>query len=106
MRRILCSYAYDIPYYYDFIVEVPDNLSDKEAEKLAEKRAQQALDEGLFHEKGGDPCFDNADNERVFVSGPETDLRQGGEYDPILEQLAVPVEVDGKPVSFNLKEAA
>jgi hypothetical protein len=92
MRRVLCSYAYDVPHYYDFVVEVPDDLDDKQAEAFAEQRAEIALAEELFADKAGSPSYENIDNERVFVSGPATAMIDG-DSEPVLESLAVPVEV-------------
>lgn len=69
----LCSYAYDVPCYYDFCVEAE---TEEEAEKICEK----ALAERLFSDTPGEPCWENGgDNERVFVSGKQDDDRYGSE---------------------------
>ena len=67
MPKFKCSYAYDVPCYYDFTVEAAD-----EAE--AEKKIEEALVNRKFDKIGCDPCFEDAGyNPRVFVSGPADD---------------------------------
>lgn len=64
MPKFKCSYAYDVPCYFDFTVEAPD-------EKSAEELATKALQSGTF-----DPIWGKVDeeagavpdSERVFVS--------------------------------------
>lgn len=92
MRRVLCSYAYDVPHYYDFVVEVADHVGEAGAEKYAQELDEKALAEELFADKAGSPSYENIDNERVFVSGPANDNVEG-DYEPVLERLCCPVKI-------------
>ena len=62
MPKYLCSYAHDVPCYADFYVEA-------KSEEAAEKLIQERLESGAFSGVSGNPCWENAGNDRVFVSG-------------------------------------
>jgi hypothetical protein len=75
MPKFRCSYAYDIPAYFDFTVEAAD-----EAE--AEKKIEEALTNRKFDKICCDPSFeDGGDNPRVFVSGPADDDEEVDDLD-------------------------
>ena len=64
MPKFVCSYAYDIACYTDFVVEA-------KTERAARRQIRKALREGRFANVSADPCWENGpDNERVFVQGP------------------------------------
>jgi len=66
MPTFVCSYAYDIACFTDFVVEA-------KTEKAALRQISKALREGRFENVSADPCWENGtDNERVFVQGPAT----------------------------------
>ena len=68
MPKFVCSYAYDISCYADFVVEA-------KTEKAALRQIRKALREGRFENVSADPCWENGpDNERVFVQGPATEF--------------------------------
>jgi hypothetical protein len=83
MPRFKCSYAYDVPHYFDFTVEAAD-----EAE--AEKKIAKALEDGVFgdHDDKASPCYENADDARVFVSGQDDDELPDEEtmFETLIEQ--------------------
>jgi len=62
------SYAYDVPHYFDFVVEA---ATQEEADTLIQK----ALVNGVFSDRSGNPCYESWDQEgdRVFVSGEVSD---------------------------------
>jgi hypothetical protein len=62
MPKFLCSYAYDVPCYADFCVEA-------ESEQAAKKLINEKLESGAFSGVSGEPCWENAGNDRAFVSG-------------------------------------
>lgn len=62
MPKFLCSYAYSVPCYFDFVIEA-------ESEEAAERLIKQKLEAGAFSGVAGEPCWENASNDRVFVSG-------------------------------------
>jgi hypothetical protein len=78
--KYFMSYAYDIPFYADFVVEA-------ESEEAAEAIAEQALKDGKFSNVSGTPFYDNLDNERVFSSGVATE-DQAVREDSLEELLA------------------
>lgn len=85
-KRWLCSYAYDVPCYRDFVVEA-------ETEEEARQKIEKALADGVFTDVMVKECLDNwiSESERVFVSnqlGPDEDA-----YDDML--------VDGKLVDAS-----
>jgi hypothetical protein len=66
MPQFVCSYAFDIACYADFVVEAKH-------EKAALRRIRKALRKGHFENVTAQPCWENGtDNERVFVTGPAT----------------------------------
>lgn len=66
MRKFVCSYAHDINYYADFVVEA-------KSEKAALRKIRKALKEGRFNDLETTAAWENGpDNERVFVQGPAT----------------------------------
>jgi hypothetical protein len=68
MTKFVCSYAYDIACYADFVVEA-------KTEKAALRQIRKALREERFENVSADPCWENGpDNERVFVQGPATEF--------------------------------
>jgi len=68
MPKFVCSYAYDIACYADFVVEA-------KTEKAAHRQIRKALSEGRFENASAVPCWENGpDNERVFVQGPATEF--------------------------------
>jgi hypothetical protein len=68
MPKFVCSCAYDIACYKDFVVEAKN-------EKDAQRKIRKALREGRFENVSADPCWENgSDNERVFVQGPATEF--------------------------------
>lgn len=111
-KVVLCSYAYDIPSYYDFVVKVPAHLTEAEAEAEAERIAQEALEESdsVFDDKVGNECVDNESNHRVFVSGvAKTPVEW--EHNPELVMLAeapdegyTPEQLKTKKPRFELRE--
>jgi len=62
MPKFLCSYAYDVPCYADFYVEAA-------SAEAAEKLIREKLESGALSGVAGEPCWENAGNDRVFVSG-------------------------------------
>lgn len=78
MPRFACSYAYDVPHYFDFTVEAKD-------EKEAEEKINKALDDGVFALVTCDACYNNENNNRVFVSGEARAMEEG--RDETLEDL-------------------
>lgn len=101
-KVVLCSYAYDVPHYYDFVVRVPAHLSDAEAEKEAEDIAQAALKDGLFSDIIGAACLENESNDRVFTSGIAKEAKDH-EHDDELIELQVPA-TEGAAPRFKLQE--
>lgn len=78
MPRFACSYAYDVPHYFDFTVEAKD-----EAE--AEEKIKKALEDGVFANVTCDACYENSHEDRVFVS---EEMEPGEEsFDETLEDL-------------------
>lgn len=77
MPRFKCSYAIDIPQYFDFTVEAKD-------EDEAEEKIEKALKDGVFNNVTCDSFYENADNARVFVSEKAEDDDDG---EPTLEEL-------------------
>lgn len=75
MPQFKCSYAYDVPHYFDFVVSAKD---EEEAERVIE----EALKSGAFNEADTEPFYENTDNARVFVSGPLPPDEEG--VDPVL----------------------
>jgi hypothetical protein len=68
MPTFVCSYAYDIACYADFVIE-----ADSEAAAL--RRIRKALRDGRFENVSANPCWENGPtNERVFVQGPATEF--------------------------------
>ena len=68
MTKFVCSYAFDIACYTDFVVEA-------KTEKAALRQIRQALREGRFADVSADPCWENGPtNERVFIQGPATEF--------------------------------
>ena len=68
MPRFVCSYAFDIACYTDFVVEA-------KTEKAALRQIRQALREGRFEHVHAEPCWENGPaNERVFIQGPATEF--------------------------------
>jgi len=68
MLKFVCSYAFDIACYKDFVVEAKND-------KAALHQIRKALREGRFENVSADPCWENGtDNERVFVQGPATEF--------------------------------
>ena len=68
MPKFVCSYAYDIACYADFVVEA-------KTEKAALRQIRQALREGRFEHVRPEPCWENGPtNERVFIQGPATEF--------------------------------
>lgn len=68
MPKFVCSYAYDIACYSDFVVEA-------KTEKAARRKIRKALRDGRFENVAADPCWENgSDNERVFVQGRATEF--------------------------------
>jgi hypothetical protein len=68
MPKFLCSYAYDVPAYQDFVVEA-------ETQAQADQLIQAALEDGSFSNVVGDLSFEDAgQNERVWVHGPATKM--------------------------------
>ena len=64
MPRFICSYAYDLPCYVDFIVEA-------RSERAAKRRINAALKAGQFGNVECSSAYDNEPkNHRVFVMGP------------------------------------
>lgn len=64
MPKFVCSYAYDIACFTDFVVEAKDK-------KSAQRQIRKALRDGRFENVNADPCWENGStNERVFVQGP------------------------------------
>jgi hypothetical protein len=67
MPKFICSYAYDIACYADFVVEAKNK-------RAALRKINQALKTGKFENVNATPCWENGStNERVFVQGPVTD---------------------------------
>lgn len=66
--KYLCAYAYDIPCYFDFVVEAE---SWDEAERLA----IEAVDNGVFDNVTCEPQFQQADNHHAFVMCKRDDPR-------------------------------
>ena len=66
LKRYDIAYAYDVPYYVDFTI---DATSEREALRIA----RRALKEGRFASVSGEPCYDNAHNDRVFSMGRAQD---------------------------------
>ncbi len=80
MPTFVCSYAYDIACYADFVVEA-------KTEKAAHRQIRKALREGRFENVSADPCWENGpDNERVFVQGPATEFASSGKDDGLPTQ--------------------
>jgi len=76
MPKFSVSYAHDVSCYFDFVVEA-------ETEEEAEKKAEQAMKDGVFEQVTMDPCWETGfDNERVFVLDA-----QGNDLEPTLEEL-------------------
>lgn len=68
MPKFVCSYAYDIACFADFVVEA-------ENEKAALRQIRKALREGRFETVEAQPCWENGStNQRVFVQGPATEF--------------------------------
>ena len=66
MPKFVCSYAYDVPCFADFVVEA-------KSERAALRLIQQALRDGKFANVTAEPCWENGpSNERVFVQGEAT----------------------------------
>lgn len=64
MPTFVCSYAYDLACYTDFVVEA-------KTENGALRQIRRALREGRFENVFAEPCWENGvDHERVFVIGP------------------------------------
>ncbi len=78
MTKFVCSFAYDVPHYVDFIVEA-------ESEEAALIIAQDALDADRFAQVRGRPCYENEAEFRVFTDGPAN----GDDHDhiPMLDDL-------------------
>jgi len=67
MPKFVCSYAYDIACFADFIVEA-------KSEKAALRKIRKALRDGKFAKVDATPCWENgSSNERVFVQGEATE---------------------------------
>ena len=76
MPQFVCSYAYDIACYADFVVEA-------KTQRAALRQIKKALRDGRFADVSAQPCWENgSSNERVFVQGvatehaPETTLAE------------------------------
>ncbi len=76
MPKFVCSYAYDIACYADFVVEA-------KTQRAALGQIRKALRDGRFANVSAQPCWENdASHERVFVQGvasehaPETTLAE------------------------------
>lgn len=76
MPKFVCSYAYDIACYADFVVEA-------RTQRAALRQIRKALRDGRFANVSAQPCWENdASHERVFVQGvatehaPETTLAE------------------------------
>lgn len=67
MPHFAISYAYDVPHYADMKIEAAT------AEDALAK-AQALLDSGAFSSITGTPYWDNAGNERVFLTHDEEPL--------------------------------
>jgi len=76
MKEFLCTFAYDIPHFADFLVKAKN-------EKHARKIIESALANGKFCRVVGD-AYENEENHRVFVSGPAT---QDDDYIVSMKQL-------------------
>ena len=72
LRAFNCSYAFDVPCYFDFSVRARN-------EEHAEQLCQQALKQGVFDDQTADANWDLSDNTRVFVSA-----ERPNDYDPQL----------------------
>jgi hypothetical protein len=67
MPKYICSYAYDIACFADFVVVAKN-------ERAALRQIRKALRAGSFHNVDAAPCWENGStNERVFVQGVATE---------------------------------
>ena len=68
MPRFTCSYAYDVPHYFDFTVTAKN-------EKEALRKCQKALEAGKLcdYDDHAGPCYENSNSARVFVVSPDED---------------------------------
>ena len=67
MPKFVCSYAYDVPCFADFVVEA-------KSERAALRLIRKALREGKFANIHAEPCWENGpSNERVFIQGEATE---------------------------------
>lgn len=74
MAKFLCSYAYNVPRFFDFVVEA-------ETDEDALFEAEKALAAGAFDSITGHADWDNCENrenERVFCLDGEA---EEGDYD-------------------------
>ena len=63
LKRYLCSFAVDVPEYSDFIIKATSEIA-------AKRIINKALRLGRFELVTGEPCLENACNERVFILRP------------------------------------
>ena len=77
MPKFVCSYAYDIPHFADFVVEA-------QSEADAENMNSQALRDKRFHDVPGVADYDSVGDERVFVS---RELSKADPFYPTMAQV-------------------
>lgn len=66
MRTFKCSYAHDVPKYFDFIVHA-------RTEEEAQAKMERALKAGVFENVTTQEFDNGVENERVFVSAVSSD---------------------------------
>jgi hypothetical protein len=63
--KFVCSYAYEVSCYRDFVVEAKSKLA-------AQRKLNNALSEGKFDAVDAEPFWENTSNARAFIQGPAT----------------------------------